>query len=141
MTLFDECIEALSDDFSLLTEEKEKEVLNIFYKYPFEYGNIDKLKEGIVTLKFDKLIKLVEEKVKSSEVYVLADINGVPIFKTNLFLVLEKIDDISASVFAWGWLFGSNSAPNTSIRYCSLEFLVVCESFGILALYNQSVRT
>jgi len=96
MTLFDECIEALSDDFSLLTEEEEKEVLNIFYKYPFEYGNIDKLKEGVVTLKFDKLIKLVEEKVKSSEVYVLADINGVPIFKTNLFLALEKIDDISA---------------------------------------------
>ena len=96
MTLFDECIEALSDDFSFLTEEEEKEVLNIFYKYPFEYGNIDKLKEGVVTLKFDKLIKLVEEKVKSSEVYVLADINGVPIFKTNLFLALEKIDDISA---------------------------------------------
>ena len=96
MTLFEECVEALSDDFSLLTEEDEKEVLNIFYKYPFEYGNIDKLKEGVVTLKFDKLIKLVEEKVKSSEVYVLADINGVPIFKTNLFLALEKIYDISA---------------------------------------------
>ena len=96
MTLFDECIEALSDDFSLLTEEEEKEVLNIFYKYPFEYGNIDKLKEGVVTLKFDKLIKLVEEKLKSSEVYVLADISGVPIFKTNLFLALEKIYDISA---------------------------------------------
>lgn len=96
MTLFEECIDALSDDFSLLTEEKEKEVINIFYKYPFEYGNIDKLKEGIVSLEFDKLIKLVEEKVKSSEVYVLADIDGVPIFKTNLFLALEKIDDISA---------------------------------------------
>ena len=125
MTLFDECIEALSDDFSLLTEEEEKEVLNIFYKYPFEYGNIDKLKEGIVTLKFDKLIRLIEEKVKSSEVYVLADISGVPIFKTNLFLALEKIDDIctiNKSVFAWGWLFGSNSVPKNSIRYCSLEF-------------------
>ena len=96
MTLFEECIDALSDDFSLLTKEKEKEVINISYKYPFEYGNIDKLKEGIVSLEFDKLIKLVEEKVKSSEVYVLADINGVPIFKTNLFLALEKIDDISA---------------------------------------------
>ena len=96
MTLFEECVEALSDDFSLLSEEKEKEVLNIFYKYPFEYGNINKLKEGIVSLEFDKLIKLVEEKVKSSEVYVLADINVVPIFKTNLFLALEKIDDISA---------------------------------------------
>ena len=96
MTLFEECVEALSDDFSLLSEEKEKEVLNIFYKYPFEYGNINKLKEGIVSVEFDELIKVVEEKVKSSEVYVLADINLVPIFKTNLFLALEKIDDISA---------------------------------------------
>lgn len=93
MTLFEECVEALSDDFSILIE---KEVINIFYKYPFEYGNINKLKEGIVSVEFDELIKLVEEKVKSSEVYVLADINLVPIFKTNLFLALEKIDDISA---------------------------------------------
>ena len=96
MTLFEECVEALSDDFSILIEKKEKEIINIFYKYPFEYGNINKLKEGIVTLKFDKLIRLIEEKVKSSEVYVLADISGVPIFKTNLFLALEKIYDISA---------------------------------------------
>lgn len=93
MTLFEECVEALSDDFSILIE---KEIINIFYKYPFEYGNINKLKEGIVSVEFDELIKLVEEKVKSSEVYVLADINLVPIFKTNLFLALEKIDDISA---------------------------------------------
>lgn len=116
MTLFDECIEALSDDFSLLKEEEEKEVLNIFYKYPFEYGNIDKLKEGVVTLKFDKLIKLVEEKVKSSEVYVLADINGVPIFKTNLFLALEKIDDISAlstKVFLLGDGYLAQIVPKT----------------------------
>ena len=116
MTLFDECIEALSDDFSLLTEEDEKEVLNIFYKYPFEYGNIDKLKEGVVTLKFDKLIKLVEEKLKSSEVYVLADINGVPIFKTNLFLALEKIDDISAlstKVFLLGDGYLAQIVPQT----------------------------
>ncbi|MBF1218029.1 MAG: hypothetical protein HXM27_06490 [Haemophilus parainfluenzae] len=116
MTLFDECIEALSDDFSLLTEEEEKEALNIFYKYPFEYGNIDKLKEGVVTLKFDKLIKLVEEKVKSSEVYVLADINGVPIFKTNLFLALEKIDDISAlstKVFLLGDGYLAQIVPKT----------------------------
>ena len=116
MTLFDECIEALSDDFSLLTEEEEKEVLNIFYKYPFEYGNMDKLKEGVVTLKFDKLIKLVEEKLKSSEVYVLADINGVPIFKTHLFLALEKIDDISAlstKVFLLGDGYLAQIVPQT----------------------------
>lgn len=45
MTLFEECVEALSDDFSILIEKKEKEIINIFYKYPFKYGNIDKLSE------------------------------------------------------------------------------------------------
>ncbi|WP_295668611.1 hypothetical protein [uncultured Haemophilus sp.] len=42
MTLFEESVEAISDDFSILIEKK---VINIFYKYPFEYGNIDKLSE------------------------------------------------------------------------------------------------
>jgi len=116
MTLFDECKEALPEDFHLLSEDEKEQVLKEFYKYPFEYGNIDKLKEGVVTLKFDKLIKLVEEKVKSSEVYVLADINGVPIFKTNLFLALEKIDDISAlstKVFLLGDGYLAQIVPKT----------------------------
>ena len=62
------------------------------------------------------MIKLVEEKLKSSEVYVLADINGAPIFKTNLFLALEKIDDISAlstKVFLLGDGYLAQIVPKT----------------------------
>jgi len=96
MTLFDECEEALSEDFHLLSEDEKEQVLKEFYKYPFEYGSIDKDSKKIKTLNPDRLIELIEKKIINQNVYVLADINDVPIFKTNLLLALDKLDDISA---------------------------------------------
>ena len=43
MTLFEECVEALSDDFQY--PDRERGHKYFFIKYPFEYGNIDKLSE------------------------------------------------------------------------------------------------
>ena len=96
MTLFDECKEALSEDFHLLPEDEKEQVLKEFYKYPFEYGSIDKDSKKIKILNPDRLIELIEKKIINQNVYVLADINYVPIFKTNLLLALDKLDDISA---------------------------------------------
>ncbi|KAA5523733.1 hypothetical protein [Haemophilus seminalis] len=96
MTLFDECEEALSEDFHLLSEDEKEQVLKEFYKYPFEYGCIDKDSKKIKILNPDRLIELIEKKIINQNVYVLADINDVPIFKTNLLLALDKLDDISA---------------------------------------------
>ena len=96
MTLFDECKEALSEDFQLLSEDEKEQVLKEFYKYPFEYGSIDKDSKKIKILNPDRLIELIEKKIINQNVYVLADINDVPIFKTNLLLALDKLDDISA---------------------------------------------
>ena len=96
MTLFDECEEALSEDFHLLSEDEKEQVLKEFYKYPFEYGSIDKDSKKIKILNPDRLIELIEKKIINQNVYVLADINYVPIFKTNLLLALDKLDDISA---------------------------------------------
>ena len=96
MTLFDECKEALSEDFQLLSEDEKEQVLKEFYKYPFEYGSIDKDSKKIKTLNPDRLIELIEKKIINQNVYVLADINDVPVFKTNLLLALDKLDDISA---------------------------------------------
>lgn len=96
MTLFDECEEALSEDFHLLSEDEKEQVLKEFYKYPFEYGSIDKDSKKIKILNPDRLIELIEKKIINQNVYVLADINDVPIFKTNLLLALDKLDDISA---------------------------------------------
>ena len=96
MTLFDECEEALSEDFHLLSEDEKEQVLKEFYTYPFEYGSIDKDSKKIKILNPDRLIELIEKKIINQNVYVLADINDVPIFKTNLLLALDKLDDISA---------------------------------------------
>ena len=96
MTLFDERKEALSEDFHLLSEDEKEQVLKEFYKYPFIYGSIDKDSKKIKILNPDRLIELIEKKIINQNVYVLADINDVPIFKTNLLLALDKLDDISA---------------------------------------------
>ena len=96
MTLFDECKEALSENFHLLSEDEKEQVLKEFYTYPFEYGSIDKDSKKIKILDLDRLIELIEKKIINQNVYVLADINDVPVFKTNLLLALEKLDDISA---------------------------------------------
>ena len=63
MTLFDECKEALSEDFQLLSEDEKEQVLKEFYKYPFEYGSIDKDSKKIKILNPDRLIELIEKKI------------------------------------------------------------------------------
>ena len=96
MTLFDECKEALLENFHLLSEDEKEQVLKEFYTYPFEYGSIDKDSKKIKILDLDRLIELIEKKIINQNVYVLADINDVTVFKTNLLLALDKLDDISA---------------------------------------------
>lgn len=96
MTLFDECKEALKSDFYILSLQEQKIILDEFYMYPFEYGNVEKNHSKITQVDFLDLINLINRKTKSSEVYVICDMQGIPIFRTNLLLALEKIDDISA---------------------------------------------
>lgn len=40
MNLFDECKEALGADFEVLEGQREKDALNILYKFPFINGNL-----------------------------------------------------------------------------------------------------
>ena len=54
MTLFDECKEALSENFHLLSEDEKEQVLKEFYTYPFEYGSIDKDSKKIKRLNPDR---------------------------------------------------------------------------------------
>ena len=86
----------MSENFHLLSEDEKEQVLKEFYTYPFEYGSIDKDSKKIKILNLDRLIELIEKKIINQNVYVLADINDVPVFKTNLLLALDKLDDISA---------------------------------------------
>ncbi|MGM3172682.1 hypothetical protein [Dickeya lacustris] len=95
MTLFDECKEALSADFSVIDGKALKDVMDILNQYPFsrgglvwsemkfsDYGNIDDL--------------LIKSPMKTDDVFVFADDASIPVFKTKLKLIAENIYDVTA---------------------------------------------
>ncbi len=94
MTLFEECREALKQDFTMVDDEqKATELLQTF---PLKnnymvWTNID-YKD------YDCMKELLSDflSLSASSFYVLADSENVPIFKSNLKLVIENIDDVSA---------------------------------------------
>lgn len=96
MTLFEECRIALSKDFSLLNEKEMQDVLSKFYKYPFRSGNVDWKSSKVSNVDFHWLIKETINCRIDANIYVIADVEDVPIFRTNLLLLLEHIDDVSA---------------------------------------------
>lgn len=95
MNLFDECKEALSADFNVLSEKDKVSVMGIFNKYPSANGNI--LWSEIDFKDFETVNDLLNEAtLKNEDVYVIADNADIPIFKTNLRLVFDNIYDVTA---------------------------------------------
>ncbi len=95
MTLFEECQEALSADFSIVEGQEKKEALDIFNKYPFitgaiswpeiEYSDYEDI-DDLLNISF----------MKKSDVFVLVDDASIPIFRTNFSLIAENIYDVTA---------------------------------------------
>lgn len=95
MTLFEECKEALSADFNILGKEDQVSAIGIFNKYPSLNGSI--LWSELNFKDFDVVDELLSEFIlKNKDVYVIADNADIPLFKTNLRLVLENIYDVTA---------------------------------------------
>lgn len=95
MNLFDECKEALSADFNVLSEKDKVSVMGIFNKYPSANGNI--LWSEIDFKDFETVNDLLNEAtLKNEDVYVIADNADIPIFKTNLRLVFDNIYAVTA---------------------------------------------
>lgn len=95
MTLYDECKEALSTDFDVLEGQREKEALNILYKFPFSNGNI--LWAELNYVDYEEINKLISDNHnKNYDVFVFVDDINTPIFKTNLVLIAENIYDVTA---------------------------------------------
>lgn len=94
MTLFEECKEALKQDFNLVNNEKE--VTKLLQTFPLkgnymvwgkiEYKDYDCMKELLND--FSDLAKI--------HFYILADNADIPIFKSNLKLIIDNIYDIMA---------------------------------------------
>ncbi|QOT99900.1 hypothetical protein SCH909_2712d [Serratia marcescens] len=95
MTLFDECKEALSADFEVLEGQREKDALNVLYKYPFANGNL--LWSEFKYSDYEDINDLVSDNYnKSYDVFVFVDDINIPIFRANLMLVAENIYDVTA---------------------------------------------
>ncbi|UJR61654.1 hypothetical protein [Dickeya zeae] len=95
MTLFEECKEALSADFSVVDGQALKDAMDILNEYPFSKGGIawSEIKSSDYENIDDLLIK---SPMKTDDVFVFADDASIPVFKTKLRLIAENIYDVIA---------------------------------------------
>lgn len=95
MTLFDECREALSNDFEIVEGQAWQKAIDILNKYYFA-------KEGVTwsIIKhsdYDNIDKLISENsIKNETVFVFADDADIPLFKSNLTLISRNVYDVTA---------------------------------------------
>jgi hypothetical protein len=95
MTLFEECQEALSADFSIIEGQEKQEALDIFNKYPFVTGAISW--PEIEYSDYEDIDDLLNISfMKNSDVFVLVDDANIPIFRANFSLIAENIYDVTA---------------------------------------------
>jgi hypothetical protein len=94
MSLFEECKQALSADFTIIDKEEER-VTTILEGYPFVSGNISWSEISFRDFETSDEL-LCQSWLKNENVYVIADDANIPIFRTNLRLVLENIYDVAA---------------------------------------------
>ena len=94
MSLFEECKQALSADFTIIDKEEER-VTTILEGYPFVSGNISWPEISFRDFETSDEL-LCQSWLKNENVYVIADDANIPIFRTNLRLVLENIYDVAA---------------------------------------------
>ncbi|HAT1627601.1 TPA: hypothetical protein I8Y35_004416, partial [Klebsiella oxytoca] len=94
MNLFDECKEALGADFEVLEGQREKDALNILYKFPFINGNL--LWDDFNYSDYEDINHLISDCYnKKHDVFVFVDNINIPVFRTNLVLVAENIYDVT----------------------------------------------
>lgn len=94
MTLFEECREVLEQDFNLV--DNEKEAIKLLQTFPLKenymvWGRID-YKD------YDYMEELLSDFSDLAKIhfYVLADDEKIPIFKSNLKLIIDNIYDVMA---------------------------------------------
>ncbi|KDN13677.1 hypothetical protein BGI40_08145 [Snodgrassella communis] len=95
MNLFEECKEALKEDFQIIEGKTLKKVSDILYQFPLVKGNIvwSDLKFKDFN-NFNDILML--DNLENKKAYVIADDREIPVFKTNLFLIDKNIYDVLA---------------------------------------------
>lgn len=94
MSLFEECKEALKNDFQII--EDSKEVIAKLNIYPIHLNSIIWTNMDFRDFDdMDELLKYVQE-FQNTVVYVVADDKDIPIFTSTLKAVIENIYDVMA---------------------------------------------
>lgn len=93
--LFEECQIALGKDCQII-ENKEEEllVLKQLDGYLTPYNTVDW--QYLRTQEYNDLEKFKKNHLMSVDVYVVADSNDVPVFKSRLDTILSHLDDVTA---------------------------------------------
>jgi hypothetical protein len=128
--LFKECVEALGDEVTILSQKESDQVWQTFKKNVpiFEHGSrIDWSKfDKKMTLTFPaEVVNVLGELLKKSfdhSIYVMWNDASVPIIQSNLDLVLSKFDDVTCVGFET-WLY--NPSEGYIIEYYYLGDLNV----------------
>ena len=94
MTLFEECKEALKEDFHIV--EDEQKAIEILQTFPITYNYI--MWSELSYKDYDCMEDIVNDlsNLSNKSLYVLADNADVPVFRSNLKVIMENIYDVSA---------------------------------------------
>ena len=102
-TIFEECRDALAEDFKIMSKDEGDIIMNaLCNKYPFvSYGSgsIDWDSDKSSILDYRKILEDTKNNLLIPSVYIIPDTVGIPIFKSNIFLVMKHIEDVLAISF------------------------------------------
>ena len=94
MTLFEECKEALKKDFH--TVKDEQKAIEILQTYPMPYNYL--IWSELSYKDYDCMEDIINDLsvLSNQRLYVVADNDNVPIFRSSLRVIIENIYDVSA---------------------------------------------
>lgn len=95
MTLFEECRAALKTDFTIVEGDQLNQVMSIFHQYPWQNGDIIWSKINFSDYDITDTL-LIDMALKEIPVFVITDDADIPVFKTQLSMVISNIYDVMA---------------------------------------------
>lgn len=96
MSLFEECKNALKNDFQIISDVDLEDVYTKLNMYPLKQNCI--LWKNIDFKDFDDMEELLEsmQTIQNENVYVVADDKDIPVFTSKLKSIIENIYDVMA---------------------------------------------
>lgn len=96
MSLFEECKNALKNDFQIISDIDVEDVYTKLNMYPIKQNYI--LWKNIDFKDFDDMDELLEsmQTIHNENVFVVADDQNIPVFTSKLKSIIENIYDVMA---------------------------------------------